>query len=105
MQLTMTEVNTGEDAWQVLPGFSGVEEHGMSDRRKFLRYRSHLDSLRDYLLLSTERPWIEHYQRLTDGHWLYSSHEGLDATLELTSIGCRLPLAEVYERIEFAALE
>ena len=25
------EVNTGEGAWQVLPGFSGVEEHGMSD--------------------------------------------------------------------------
>lgn len=29
--MNRAEVHTGEGAWQVLPGFSGVEEHGMSD--------------------------------------------------------------------------
>jgi len=72
---------------------------------KFLRYRSHLDTLADFVLLSTDKPWVEHFQRQAGGLWLYASLEGLDAVLDLPAIACRLPLAEIYERVEFAAGE
>lgn len=68
---------------------------------KFLRYRTHLDSFGDYVLISTARPWVEHYRRQSGGTWLYTSLTGLEETLALDSIGCRLPLREIYDRIEF----
>jgi Uma2 family endonuclease len=72
---------------------------------KFLRYRSHLESLTDYLLVSTRLPFVEHFQRQSDGLWLYSAAVGLEGSLLIASLDCRLPLAEVYERVEFAGEE
>jgi len=68
---------------------------------KFRRYRTCLESLQDYVLVSTASPQIELFQRQANGFWLYSAVAGLDATLSLPSIGCELALAEVYDRIEF----
>jgi Uma2 family endonuclease len=69
---------------------------------KFLRYRTHLDSLTDYVLVSQSHPLVEHYQRQTGGQWLYSSVSGLEASLPLASIDCHLRLVEVYDRVTFA---
>ena len=71
---------------------------------KFAHYRA-LPSLSDYLLVAQDQPRIEHYQRQPDGRWLYSATDGLDAQVEITTIGCVLPLAEVYERVAFAESE
>ena len=71
---------------------------------KFAHYRA-LPSLSDYLLVAQDQPRIEHYQRQPDGRWLYSATDGLDAQVEITPIGCVLPLAEVYERVDFAEPE
>jgi len=68
---------------------------------KFHRYSAHLDSLRDYLLVSSESAVIDHLRRNAAGEWLFTSVAGLNAMLIIESIGCRLPLAEVYERVEF----
>lgn len=66
---------------------------------KFLRYRTQLATLTDYLLVSQTKPLIEHYSRQQDGTWIYSAVSGLSETLSLTSIDCRLSLEEVYSRI------
>lgn len=68
---------------------------------KFRRYRTHLESLQDYVLVSSISPMIELYQRQPHGFWLYSTVGGVDATMVLPSIACELPLAGVYDRIEF----
>lgn len=68
---------------------------------KFWRYRAHLDSLTDYVLISQTLPLVEHFRRQPDDQWLLTTVSGLDAALELTSIGCRLSLAELYDSIEF----
>lgn len=68
---------------------------------KFRRYRTCLESLQDYVLVSTDSPQIELFQRQANGFWLYSAMAGLDATISLLSIGCALALADVYDRIEF----
>ncbi|MFO1423883.1 MAG: Uma2 family endonuclease [Candidatus Competibacteraceae bacterium] len=71
---------------------------------KFAHYRA-LQSLSDYLLVAQDQPRIEHYQRQPDGRWLYSATDGLNAQVEISTIGCVLSLAEVYERVVFAEPE
>lgn len=68
---------------------------------KFAHYRA-LGSLTDYLLVAQDQPRIEHYCRQANGQWLYSASEGLAAQIEIATIGCALPLAEIYERVEFS---
>ena len=70
---------------------------------KFLRYRTQIASLQEYVLVSQHRPLVEHFVRQPDGSWSYSSVTGLDEGVDLVSIGCRLPLSEVYDRIVFPA--
>jgi hypothetical protein len=54
------------------------------------------------VLISQDKPLIEHYVRQPDGKWLYDSAHGLEAALELRSVGCVLALADVYADVEFA---
>ena len=70
--------------------------------KKFELYRS-LDSLREYVLVSSDRIQIERYSRQAEGKWLLTAASRLEDTIELESAGCALSLADVYERVEFAA--
>jgi Uma2 family endonuclease len=67
--------------------------------RKFGHYR-HVESLREYVLVAQDRPAVEHYTR-RDGEWVLTDVTGPDAVLRLASVGCEVPLSEVYDRIEF----
>ena len=67
---------------------------------KFEHYRT-LESLTDYLLVSQDNASIEQRMRQPDGRWLLSIYQGLDSVVPIASIDCELPLAEVYERIEW----
>jgi Uma2 family endonuclease len=70
---------------------------------KFIRYRTWLPTLTDYLLVSQEKPVIEHYRRQPNGEWLLATVSGLDASLTIASIGCELKLSEVYDGVNFPA--
>lgn len=72
---------------------------------KFLRYRSEISTLQDYVLVSQAKPIVEHFSRQPDGSWRYTSVSGLTSILHLASIDCQLPLAEIYDRIPFAVTE
>jgi Uma2 family endonuclease len=63
---------------------------------KFRRYRTQIESLQDYVMVSQDQPRIEHHHRQSDGAWTSMEVSGLDAVLVLSSIDCRIPLAEVY---------
>ncbi len=68
---------------------------------KFGHYRR-LDSLQEYVLITQTRPLIEHYVRQDDSRfWILSDAEGMATRMELTSIGCTLALAEVYDKVNF----
>jgi Uma2 family endonuclease len=67
---------------------------------KFERYKS-IETLRDYVLVSQDRPHLEHFSLQPDGTWAHAELEGTDADLTLDSINCRVQLAEIYDRIEF----
>jgi Uma2 family endonuclease len=64
---------------------------------KFGHYRK-IASLREYLLVSQDKPHIERFVREED-RWVLTETEGLDVAMALDSIGCSLALREVYERV------
>ncbi|HEX4953796.1 MAG TPA: Uma2 family endonuclease [Thermoanaerobaculia bacterium] len=64
---------------------------------KFEHYRS-LPSLQEYLVLAQDRVMAEHFVRQGDDAWLLTETRDPAATLDLPSIGCRLAMAEVYEK-------
>jgi Uma2 family endonuclease len=68
---------------------------------KFQRYRAHLESLCDYVFISSDKPLAEHFRRQPGGSWLYCAVEGLDGRLGLPSVGAGLALGEVYEGVKF----
>ena len=60
-----------------------------------------LPSLRELVLVNQELPYIEIYQREPGTPWKMSTITGLDSTLPLKSISCKIPLAEVYFKVKF----
>ena len=64
---------------------------------KFSRYRTQIESLQDYVMVSQDQPRIEHHHRQSEGEWISMEVNGLDAVLVSSSIDCRIPLAEVYQ--------
>lgn len=68
---------------------------------KFHRYRAHLESLTDYLLVAQNMAFIDYYAKRDDELWTLRSGEGREGSLHVASIDCTLSLAEVYDRVEF----
>lgn len=64
---------------------------------KFMRYRQ-LESLMEYVLIDPSEPHVEHFRR-EGGRWVLAETSVVEDRITLTSIGCELPLAEVYDRI------
>src|SRR5271157_1026194 len=71
---------------------------------KFENYRS-LPSLEEYLLIAADRIHIDRYTRRPDGQWLLTSASKPEETLDLESVGCRLAVADLYEKVDFTPPE
>ena len=67
---------------------------------KFERYRS-ITSLREYLLIARDNVHIEGHVRQNDGAWLLRETNRMSDTIDLTSLGCRLPVTEIYFKVSF----
>ena len=71
---------------------------------KFLRYQE-LTSLTDYLLVAQRYPCLEHFARQANGQWLLTLETHLSSSICIASINYRLPLADVYEWVQFPTSE
>ena len=72
---------------------------------KSARYRT-IESLKEYALVSQTEPRVEIYRKQASGDWLLSESVGLDATCRFEGLKeepVRIPLAEIYERVQFEA--
>lgn len=67
---------------------------------KFQHYRQ-IETLKEYLLVSTDKARIEGYHKQTSGKWILTDAIGLETTFHLPSIGCDLALADIYANIIF----
>lgn len=70
---------------------------------KFEKYAQN-KSLTDYLLVSPQRPHVQHFMRKPRGRWEVVIETKLTGSIVIASIKCRLRLANVYDRIEFPPL-
>ena len=60
-----------------------------------------IQSLKVYMLVEQDQPLVNVYRR-TNGGFLHEVYSGLDAVIPLPEIDTVLPLAEIYNRVEFA---
>jgi Uma2 family endonuclease len=65
---------------------------------KFSHYRR-LRSLDQYVLVAQDRVLVEVYSR-RDDHWMLKEYDLRDAMLSLASVGCDIPVAEIYRRVD-----
>jgi Uma2 family endonuclease len=65
---------------------------------KQAHYRQ-IPSLMEYVLVAQDAPRGDHLVRRGDDEWLLTGLEGLDATLALWAIDCRLPLRDIYAKV------
>lgn len=80
----------------VSEGTRRVDEH-----EKLEAYLT-IATLSIYLLIETDQPRVVVHRR-TDNGFATEAYEGLDAVIPLEAIQAELPLAELYERVEFGA--
>lgn len=70
---------------------------------KFEHYRT-LPSLREYVLVASNRRCVERFTRQPDSDdWVLAACTDPEGALALPSIGCRLELARVYHKVELPA--
>jgi Uma2 family endonuclease len=73
------------------------------DRGRKFEYYATVESVGEYLLVSSERVRAELYTRQPDDRWLLTAVGRLEDSLDLESIGVHLTLADLYEKVDFPA--
>ncbi|MFM7791415.1 MAG: Uma2 family endonuclease, partial [Microcystis panniformis] len=63
---------------------------------KFAAYRT-IATFQEYLLISQEKCYIEHFQKEGDC-WLFTAYES-DTIIHLNSFGIQIVIADVYHKI------
>ncbi len=69
------------------------------DRTEKFNYYKQIASLKEYILVSQDRIEIEHHQ-IQSTQWKLREYQELQETITLSSIGCKLPLNDVYRRVD-----
>ena len=70
--------------------------------RKSEHYRT-VEFLQEYLLVAQDRVQVDLYTRRPEGTWLLREARRLEDALELGSIGCRILLADLYDKVDLSA--
>ncbi len=68
---------------------------------KFTLYRD-IDSLKEYVLVDTEKIYVEKHIRNADGSWQLTDYRSLENSFTIESIQITILLMNVYEGISFA---
>jgi Uma2 family endonuclease len=71
---------------------------------KFRYYRD-IESLMEFVRIVHDEMIVEHFSRLPNGDWLLRDVRRPEDSVVLSSIDCRLPLSEVYDKVEFPPKE
>ncbi len=71
------------------------------DRGAKFREYQRLESLKEYVLISQDKMYVERYTRSGDSTWEYCSASLPDDILALSSIDVQILLSDVYAKVEF----
>jgi Uma2 family endonuclease len=67
---------------------------------KFFHYRR-IESLREYVLIHVNKPFIEHYSLIKPKQWVLEEVEGVELDLNLPALSISISLKEIYRRLTF----
>ena len=67
--------------------------------RKGRLYRM-LSSMSEYLVIDPKPVEIDHWRRLPNGNWELATIRDREAILRLESLGCEIPVREIYQDVE-----
>lgn len=79
---------------EVLSSSTALEDRNA----KLDEYRT-LPSVQATMLFAVDEAKVEVFSRHDAERWLYTTAKGLDASIELPSMGCTLALADLYEQV------
>lgn len=69
--------------------------------RKFYHY-SDIESVREYLLVAQDCIMVERFQRREpEEEWLFTAYRQVGSSVALDSVGCEVPLVEIYDQVRF----
>ena len=69
---------------------------------KPMHYRR-IETLKTILLVSQDETRVETHVRQGDGSWSLREYEGMDQVLPLEAINAELPLAAIYQGVDFSS--
>ncbi len=69
------------------------------DRGKKFEYYRTIDTLKEYVLVSQDKPMVEVYLRQDKNLWLHSVVKGLDNTIVFQSLECEIALKDIYQKV------
>ncbi len=72
---------------------------GHTDRGSKLEIYQQIPSLLDYLIVSQNRVYIEHYRRLEAERWEFISYNRREQTIHFGAQGLEVPVSEIYRRV------
>lgn len=71
---------------------------------KFRFYRT-IPTLQEYILIDPTQMYIEQYSKQENKRWSYCVYEEEDTALVFSSFQVEVPLADIYEKVDFEAEE
>ena len=71
------------------------------DRGEKFRLYQAVPSLREYVLIFSHEPRVDHYRRLDDGDWALNEVCGGEWEFLLDSVSGRIKMADIYREISF----
>lgn len=72
--------------------------------KKFLAYQS-IESFREYLAIAQKHVHVIQHSKQENGLWVRRDFIGMDSEIYLESLNIKLPLNEIYERVQFPSAE
>ena len=70
---------------------------------KFDLYKD-IETLKEYILIDSEKVGIEKFARNADNTWLLTEYKTIESIFEIPSIGVSLSLSDIYEDVKFEKL-
>ena len=68
--------------------------------KKFEFYRS-IPTLKEYILVSSDRPLVENFSKNEKNLWVLTDEKNLNASTQFSSLDIQVPLKEIYLKVEF----
>jgi Uma2 family endonuclease len=72
-----------------------------SDRGKKFEYYRKINSLKEYVIVSSDHYLVEVYSKNISNQWILADEIHLEGSVKIPSLNLQIPMKEIYSKIEF----